>query len=91
MVVGDPFPTGAIYRAERIDSLVEDTPGDVDDDWDLDLHDLADFQNNYGGPAVDFPARLSDTNDDGALDAADFDHFFFWLSGPANFLGQFPS
>ena len=91
MVVGDPFPLGAIYRAERIDELVKDTPGDVDDDWDIDMHDMAEFQNRYNGPATDFPTKLIDTNDDAVLDEADFDHFFFWLTGPANFLGQFPS
>lgn len=91
MVVGNPFPLGAIYRAERIDELVKDTPGDVDDDWDIDMHDMAEFQNRYNGAATEFPSKLIDTNADGVLNESDFDHFFFWLTGPANFLGQFPS
>lgn len=91
MKVGEPFPLGAIYRADRIDSLVKDTPGDVDDDWDLDMHDLAGLQNGFQAPAVGFPEKLNDTNADGLLDDADFDHFFFWMTGPANYLGPFPN
>ncbi len=91
MKVGEPFPLGAIYRADRIDGLVKDTPGDVDDDWDLDMHDLAALQNGFQNAAVDFPQKLSDTNSDGVLNDADFDHFFFWMSGPSNYLGQFPN
>jgi hypothetical protein len=89
--VGESFRSGAIYRAERIDSLVKDTPGDIDDDWDLDLHDLAVLQNHYQLSSLGFPEKLGDTDGDGALTPSDFDHFFHWMSGPANHLGQFPN
>ena len=89
--VGVSFPDGAIYRAERIDSLVKDTPGDIDDDWDLDMHDLAVLQNHFDGPVPGFPEKLSDTDGNGSLDVDDFDHFFRWMSGPPNFLPQIPN
>ena len=89
--VGESFPSGAIYRAERIDALVRDTPGDVDDDWDLDMHDLAALQNHFEAATLGFPEKLADTNADGALDDSDFDHFAHWMTGPANHLGQFPN
>ena len=90
MQVGQPFPLGAVYRADRIDSLVKDTPGDRDDDWDLDMHDLAGLQNSFQAATLEFPDKLVDTNGDGALDDADFDSFFARMTGPAAFLEQFP-
>ncbi len=88
--VGSPFPDGAVYRAERIEKLVVDTPGDVDDDWDLDMHDLASLQNHFQTQLTGYPEKLGDTNADGTLDDSDFDHFFFYMSGPASLLNQFP-
>jgi len=88
--VGTGQPYGSMYRAERIDSLVKDTPGDIDDDWDLDLRDLAMFQNHFQSAVTGFPQKLSDMDSDGVLDNADFDLFFNWMTGPANLLALLP-
>ena len=88
--VGAPFPAHSVYRADRIDGVVRDTPGDAEDDWDVDLRDLATFQNAYAKIGLAFPDTLADTDSDDDVDADDFDFFCFWLTGPSNHLEDFP-
>jgi len=70
------------YRAQRLSTVVRDTPGDRDGDWDLDLSDLGALQAAYGGTELGFPDRLSDFNKDDALDAEDLESLVNWMTGP---------
>jgi hypothetical protein len=73
-----------IYRAERIPSLIVETPGDCDGDWDLDLIDLHALQASFTGmgPAsLEYPATLSDYDGDGDIDEDDLSGFSFWMTG----------
>jgi hypothetical protein len=70
------------YRAQRLPTVVVDTPGDRDGDWDLDLSDLGGLQAAYGGAGLGFPERLSDFNGDDALDAEDLESLVNWMTGP---------
>lgn len=88
--VGTPFPDYSVYRSDRIAELIVDSPGDAEDDWDVDLRDLATFQNAYAKTSLSFPDTLSDTDDDDDVDADDFDSFFFWLTGPSDILPSLP-
>lgn len=84
--VGAGQPQTGMYRAERIPSLLVDTPGDTDGDWDLDLLDLGELQAQFtgSGPAgLAFPATLSDADQDDDLDVTDVERFAFWMTGPA--------
>ena len=70
------------YRAQRLPTVVKDTPGDRDGDWDLDLADLGGLQAAYGGAGLGFPDRLSDFNSDDELDAEDMTALVNWMTGP---------
>ena len=75
-----------VYRAEKIDSLILDTPSDTDADWDVDLLDLAQLQCEFTGAGVQnlgWPAKLSDHDGDDDIDADDFQSFNYWMTGPA--------
>ena len=84
-MVTPAFPTNLIYRAQRVDKLLHDTPSDTDGDWDIDLHDLARLQVSYrpmAPGALVFPDTLSDADGDGDLDFDDVESFNFWFTGP---------
>ena len=69
-------------RAQRLQSVVVDTPGDRDGDWDLDLLDLAGLQAGYASSELGFPERLSDLDGDGHLGAGDLEALVNWMTGP---------
>jgi hypothetical protein len=78
-------PGQLVYRVSKIDKLITDTPSDTDEDWDVDLHDLAEMQLNFTGPGpanLTFPATLSDSDGDDDIDEDDMADFVFWMSGP---------
>lgn len=80
------FPAWGIYRAERISSLIVDTPGDIDGDWDLDLIDFGGLQDCFTGPgpaSLAFPCTLSDLDDDDDVDHDDLELFVDGTTGPA--------
>ena len=85
MRAGVGFPTNLIYRAEKINRLVRDVPGDTDGDQDLDLADFANLQVAFTGtpPVLPFPERLSDHDGDGNLDGQDLTAFVEHGTGPA--------
>jgi hypothetical protein len=70
------------YRAQRLPSVIVDTPGDRDGDWDVDLSDLAGLQAGQGHSGLGFPDRLSDFNGDDHLDADDLEALVNWMTGP---------
>lgn len=73
-----------IFRAEKVPSILIDTPGDTDGDWDLDLEDLGRMQVAATGPGpagLRFPATLSDQDGDDDVDGDDLAAFAFWMSG----------
>lgn len=78
-------PGWAIYRADRIPSLILDTPGDTDGDWDLDLHDFGRAQTCFTGPgpsALQFPCTLSDVDNDDDVDLNDLGELVDRRTGP---------
>ncbi len=82
--VGVGAPLNIIYRAEKIPSVVADTPGDSDGDWDLDMADFALLQGAVARPGgMAFPDPLVDMDEDGTVDATDARLFGFWQTGPA--------
>ncbi|MEM7518696.1 MAG: hypothetical protein AAF368_17455, partial [Planctomycetota bacterium] len=70
--------------ADRIPALHVETPGDTDEDQDVDLRDLLRLQVAFdaASPLV-FPETLSDMDADGALDDEDLSEFHYWMTGPA--------
>ena len=79
-------PGAMIYRVERVPTILIDTPGDADGDWDRDLLDFQAMQAAFTGlgPAgIEFPDTLSDVDGDDDVDWADVDEFAYWMSGPA--------
>ncbi len=68
--------------------LIRDTPGDVDEDEDVDLLDLALLAElpQQPGP-LPFPNTLLDLNGDGDLDASDLTLFLEEMTGPGR---QYP-
>ena len=85
---GPPQPEAGsvVYRAEKIPSLIVDTPNDVDADWDVDLLDLAQLQCEFTGPGAQnlgWPEKLSDQDGDDDIDGDDFERFNYWMTGPA--------
>ena len=86
LFIHDPSNKSLIYRAERLHSLIVDTPSDCDGDSDLDLIDLAMFQVAFTGKCqtimLDFPFRLSDYDKDGDIDETDLQNFMNWMTGP---------
>jgi hypothetical protein len=80
---GDPATAGTlIYRVEKIATLIRDTPGDFDGDWDLDLADLAALQVSYGAGPLAYPDTLVDQDGDDDLDTEDVVSFAYWMTGP---------
>jgi len=74
-----------IYRAERILEMNLDTPGDFDNDWDIDIHDLAAAQAGFTGDgpaALAFPYTLTDYDKDDDIDLDDLYQLSFWMTGP---------
>lgn len=83
--VGGGVPNYAIYRSTRDASLIVDTPGDTDGDWDLDHHDFGQWQTCYSGPGpadLDFPCTLCDVDGDDDVDADDWLRFEDESTGP---------
>ena len=85
-VPGTPMDPGAfVYRAERVPSIIVDTPSDTDGDWDVDLIDLGRMQVAFTGAGpknLEFPETLSDHDGDDDIDGDDLDLFGFWMTGP---------